>query len=139
MNALKLFAVAAVGLLGLYGCAKAPLSQSGDERTLHETVKKLEAENQAIASARDQYRHKLQTVEKQYAALVQDHENLRAATAREAAALIEQLKTRTVERDNIQVQYDGFRKNIKELIGQAEASLPAPAPLAATSVAESQN
>ena len=37
-----------------------------------------------------------------------------------------EVKVRTSERDALQVHYESFRKNIKELLGQAESSLGAP-------------
>lgn len=133
MNAsVKAIAFLAVALLGLYGCARPPLSS--EDRTTREKIQKLEAENQTIVAARDQYREKSEAIEKQNEAISQELAELRAAAARETSSLAEQLKSRTAERDTLQVQYDGFRKTIKELIGQAEASLPSSQePLASTS------
>jgi len=135
MNAsAKSFAFCAVVMLGLYGCAKTPLAPAGDERSAREKLQKIEAEHQAVVAARDQFRQKSLSLEQEQARLTQDLETLKANSARELASLNDQLKTRSAERDTLQVQYDGFRKNIKELIGQAEASLPvSPTPLASTS------
>ena len=41
---------------------------------------------------------------------------------KERDALRADLKSRTTERDALQAHFDGFRKNLKDLIGQAEAA-----------------
>lgn len=124
MNAsLKTMTIFTVALLGIYGCAKAP--QAAEERGMREKIQKLEADHKALTAARDQYRDKLQALELQHAALSQELADLRAASARELSAFAEQLRQRTTERDTVLQQYEGFRKTLKDLIGQAEASLPA--------------
>ena len=43
---------------------------------------------------------------------------------KERDQLLAQLKTRTSERDLVQSKYEGFLKDIRELAGKAEATLP---------------
>jgi septal ring factor EnvC (AmiA/AmiB activator) len=116
-----------VAMLGIYGCARGPAGGSaGDRAGLEAKVQRLEEDFRAAAAARDSFRQRLVATEEKLAqtqkaldqtttTATQDRQDRDAARA--------QLKARTAERDNLQVQYDGFRKNIKELLGQAEAAL----------------
>ncbi len=121
----KILGFLSVFLLGVYGCAKGPVTQApaGPDAAAQARVQKLEDDYKAAAAARDQFRQKLLASEDNGAKLRQEIERITANAARERDALTAQLKGRTLERDNLQVQYDGFRKNIKELIGQAETAL----------------
>jgi chromosome segregation ATPase len=120
----KTLAFLFVAMLGLYGCAKGPVTSSNNDAALREKLQRIEKDYQTTVTARDDFRTKLTAAEEQQAHLRSELEQVRATAAREKADLSEQLKSRTAERDTMQTQYDGFRKNIKELIGQAEASLP---------------
>jgi septal ring factor EnvC (AmiA/AmiB activator) len=117
-------------LLGVYGCAKGPGSAS---MTDHEgngaKVKKLEDDYRAATAARDQFRQKLAYAEEQQVRTQKELERTRTA----ADALKGEVKARTAERDALQVQYETFRKNLKDLLGTADAAvgalnLPAPKP-----------
>ena len=103
-----------VTLFGAYGCSQAP---GGSERSTSPAAKlqRLEEDLKAASAARDQYKHKYIDAENRQAQLQRQLETERA-----------QLKLRTSERDTIATQYDGFRKNLKELIGQAESALSNP-------------
>jgi septal ring factor EnvC (AmiA/AmiB activator) len=127
---LKALGFILVLLLGVYGCAKGPGSASATE---HEgsgaKVKKLEDDYRAAAAARDQFRQKLAYAEEQQAKAQKELERTRAA----ADALKGEVKARTAERVALQVQYETFRKNLKDLLGTADAAvgslnLPAPKP-----------
>ena len=116
-----------VAMLGLYGCARGPAAgPAGDRAGLEAKVQRLEEDFRAAAAARDSFRQRLVATEEK---LAQTQKALDQATTtatqdrqdRDAARA--ELKARTTERDALQVQYDGFRKNIKELLGQAEAAL----------------
>ena len=78
---------------------------------------KLEDELKSTTAARDTFRTKLAAIEEQ----------LRTETARGVALQKERddglanLKAKSLERDQVQTQFDSFRKNIKELLGQTEA------------------
>jgi septal ring factor EnvC (AmiA/AmiB activator) len=131
-RALGVFAVAAIGL---WGCSQGPNASSSSERikSLEAKSARLEEDYKTAAAARDQFRRKLSANDEALAQLQRDLDSLRAA-ARERE---EALKARTAERDQLQVQYDGFRKNLRELLGQAEASLKGGTPdLAATPTRE---
>jgi chromosome segregation ATPase len=92
-------------------------------------VKKLEDDYRAAAAARDQLRQKLAAAEAQAAKVQQqlqtELEHVRAAAAAEKDSLKSQLKIRTNERDAVTAQYDSFRKNLKELIGNADTAVGA--------------
>ncbi|MFO0805759.1 MAG: hypothetical protein U0791_21870 [Gemmataceae bacterium] len=118
-----------VAMLGLYGCARGPAG--GNERAaLEAKVQRLEEDFRAAAAARDTFRTRLLAAEEK---ANQTQKSLESASAsatqahRERDAARAELKSRTQERDALQTQYDGFRKNIKELLGTAEAALNTPA------------
>lgn len=110
-KALILFVVTCVGL---WGCARGPGSEaSGPERVkaLESRIAKLEEDFRLAATARDQLRHELTVLNRQ-----------RLAVQKERDDLQQQLVSRTTERDTVQGQYEAFRKNIRSLLGQAEAA-----------------
>jgi len=121
-----------VTVFGLWGCARGPATASGsasNEKTKALEVKsaRLEDDLKNTAAARDDIRRKLQDSEETMTLLQQEIDRLHSVV-KERDGLKGDLATRTTERDQLQVQYDGFRKNIKELLGQAEVTLKAPAP-----------
>jgi uncharacterized protein (DUF3084 family) len=127
---LKAIGFILVLLLGVYGCAKGPGSASvADHENSGAKVKKLEDDYRAAVAARDQFRQKLVYAEDQQAKTQKELERTRA----QANSLQGEVKTRTAERDALQVQYETFRKNLKDLLGTADAAvgalnLPAPKP-----------
>lgn len=130
---LKVIGFILVTLLGVYGCAKGPGAASAEAEGSGARVKKLEEDYRAAAAARDQFRQKLVYAEDQQAKAQKELERTRAAAAAERDALKGEVKARTAERDALQVQYETFRKNLKELLGSADAAagalnLPAPKP-----------
>ncbi|HEV3204696.1 MAG TPA: hypothetical protein VGY77_09940 [Gemmataceae bacterium] len=108
----KALIVALIGTLGLWGCSKGPSNAGTAERVkaLEAKLIRLEEDFRAVASARDQVRQKLTVVEEQKNQLHKEREELTL-----------QITTRTGERDALQVQYDQFRRAIKDLLGQAES------------------
>ena len=133
----KILGFLLVALLGAYGCAKAPGGAASTENNSSATtrVQKLEEDYRAAVAARDQFRQKLVAAEEQQARTQQELEQARAAAAAEREALKNEVKTRTGERDAVNAQYETFRKNLKELLGNADTSigalnLPAPKPAA---------
>ncbi len=112
-----------VVMLGAYGCARGPAG-SGDGRLAAAEAKaqRLEEDFRAAAAARDSFRQRLIAAEEKLSqaqsTATQDRKERDAARA--------ELKARTAERDNLQAQYDSFRGNLKELLGQAEAALANP-------------
>ena len=110
----KIMGFILVTLFGAYGCTQAP---SGSERSTSPAAKlqRLEEDLKTASAARDQYKHKFI-----------DAENRQAQLQKQLDAERAQVQARTSERDTIATQYDGFRKNLKELIGQAESALSNP-------------
>jgi hypothetical protein len=112
-----------VTILGVYGCAKAPGNSAPTESNATTAkAQKLEEDYRAAVAARDQFRQKLVAAEQQ-----------QANTQRELEQARNEAKARTGERDAVNAQYETFRKNLKELLGTADASLsalnlPAPKP-----------
>jgi septal ring factor EnvC (AmiA/AmiB activator) len=119
-----------VALLGVYGCAKGPVADGGNKAASDAKVQRLEEDFRAAAAARDSFRQKLTQAEERQTAL---QRQIATATV-ERDGLKAEVKARVTERDALQAHYDTFRKNIKDLIGQAESSLvtPPPAVLAGT-------
>jgi predicted RNase H-like nuclease (RuvC/YqgF family) len=94
-------------------------------RALEVKNAKLEDDFRAVAAARDQLRRKLSAAEDQQQQLQKQTEELQAVT-RERDELRQQLVARTAERDALTGQFDQVRKGLKDLLGQAEASIPRP-------------
>ena len=107
-------AILFVCLLGLWGCAQGPTATAQAERikSLETKTARLEADFRAAAEARDQLRLRLSQTEEHDQTVVKERDDLKA-----------QLKLRTGERDQVAAQYDTFRKSIKDLLGQADASV----------------
>ncbi len=117
----KALVVAMVSLLGLWGCAKGPSNgAAAAERVkfLEGKVGKLEGDFRAVASARDQIKSQLTALEEQHNQLQQEVTKIQ----KERDLLRAQVTARTGERDALQVQYEQFRKAIKDAVGQAEAA-----------------
>jgi hypothetical protein len=111
---LKIAGFLLVTLFGAYGCTQAP---GGTDRSTSPGAKlqRLEEDLKATAAARDQYKQKYIETENHQAQLQKQLDSERA-----------QLRARTSERDTIATQYEGFRKNLKDLLGQAESALGNP-------------
>ena len=114
----KILLVLGLTVFGVWGCSKGSTGSTADKSSHNEVkVAKLEDELKLTAAARDTFRTKLAAIEEQ----------LRAETARGVALQNERdvglanLKAKSLERDQVQTQFDSFRKNIKELLGQTEA------------------
>jgi septal ring factor EnvC (AmiA/AmiB activator) len=122
-SAYKALIVAFVGTLGLWGCAKSPANNGSAERikALEAKLLKLEDDFRAVASARDQLRQKLTNVDDQRAHLQAQVTEL-TQVVKERDELRKQFIARTGERDALQVQFDQFRKGLRDLLGQAESA-----------------
>ncbi|HVK17065.1 MAG TPA: hypothetical protein VM533_08950 [Fimbriiglobus sp.] len=107
--------LAAVGVA--WGCAKAPNAPSvAGNKSLESRVAKLEQDLKAAQAHAADLDAKFRAEQARGLAVEKERDALRA-----------DLKARTGERDTLQVQFDGFRKNLKDLIGQAEAAQGLPA------------
>ena len=116
----KALGVFLVTLFGIWGCARGPATTPGNAnndkvKALEAKTAKLEEDLKNSLALKDQIRKKLSDSEDAQNQLQQEIERL--------------VKIRTSERDQVQTQYEGFRKNIKELLGQAEAALPNAKPI----------
>jgi hypothetical protein len=119
-----IFFLLVVGM-GVYGCAKAPTgnARSDSNSSPEAKAQRWEEDFRAAAAARDQYRQKLLATEEKLTQLQKQFDHERTIAANERETLKAELKNRTNERDFQQTQYEGFRKNLKELLTQAEVSL----------------
>lgn len=133
-RSIKILGFILVTLVGAYGCAKGP-GASTTENNSSATAKaqKLEDDYRTAIAARDQFRQKLVAAEEQQAKVQRELEQTRATAAAEKEALKGEVKARTGERDALNVQFEGFRKNLKDLLGTADTAvgalnLPAPKP-----------
>jgi hypothetical protein len=116
-RASKAFVVLMMGIMGVWGCAQGPASGPTAERirSLESKCAKMEDDYKTASDARDVAKKKLNALEVEKKRLLDDlNEQIRMA------------KERTAERDGLQSQYDQFRSNIRNLLGQAEASLSSP-------------
>jgi septal ring factor EnvC (AmiA/AmiB activator) len=110
----KALAILVVSTLGLWGCAKGPGSNGAERiKALEAKVNRLEGDLKVGESAREQLRKNLSTADEHLAKLQHDRDDLEKT-----------LTARTSERDNLQTQFEQFRKSLRDLLGQAEASVP---------------
>ncbi|MCE9568197.1 MAG: hypothetical protein K8U57_39860 [Planctomycetes bacterium] len=127
-----------VMLVGAWGCSKVPTATQETNPSLEAKAKRLEEDFRAATAARDQFRQKLVAMEEKLASAENRANQLQTqfdesrtafvSTSTERDTLKADLKARTTERDNLTAQYESFRKNIKNLLGQAETTLNTPAP-----------
>jgi septal ring factor EnvC (AmiA/AmiB activator) len=125
----RALAVVVVACLGLWGCAQGPTNGAANAerlRSLETKHAKLEDDFRAATAARDQLRKKLASAEEQRAQLQQQVEQIQPAV-QERDQLKTELTARIGERDGLQAQFDQFRKGIRSLLGQVEASTVKPA------------
>lgn len=124
-----------VAMLGIWGCAKSPGGAADADRirALEARTVKLEDDFRAAASVRDQLRKKLAAAEEQQRKTRDDLEHQIQTLTKEREELRNDLALRTGERDALAGQYDQFRKNIRDLLGQAEATLNKPSEQPVTS------
>jgi len=130
MSAKRAVAILLLATLGIWGCAKGPGTSSASNA---ERIKALEAKNakleddfRAAAAVRDQARKKLSTIEDEYRVVRTELDQQLRSTTQERDELKQQLNSRTTERDAMVTQYEQFRKNIRELLGQADAAISKP-------------
>jgi septal ring factor EnvC (AmiA/AmiB activator) len=121
-NALVFLCFAA---FGLWGCTQSPSAGTAERmKALEAKCAKLEDDFKSVAEARDVAKKKITAIEKE-----------RDEVKRE---LDQQVTTRTAERDAAQAQFEQFRKNLRTLLGQADAAATgAPAAMPAVSTVES--
>lgn len=113
----KNFGLLVAMLFGVWGCAQGPSAAAQAERikSLEAKVARLESDFRSAANSRDQFKGQLSQAEEQIQKLT--------LVVKERDDLKVQLKVRTNERDQVATQYEGFRRSIRDLIGQAESSV----------------
>lgn len=121
----KALGVFLVTMFGIWGCSRGPATSGGNAtndriKALEAKTTKLEEDLKATVAMKDQLRKKLSDSEDAQNQLQHEIERLNTVV-KERDNMI---KTRTSERDTVNTQFEGFRKNLKELLGQAEAALP---------------
>jgi septal ring factor EnvC (AmiA/AmiB activator) len=123
-----------VALLGIWGCARSPGGVDTDRvRSLEARSVKLEDDFRAAASARDQLRKKLAAAEEQERKTRDELEQQLQTLTKERDELRQQIVVRTGERDAMSTQFEQFRKNLHDLLGQADATLSKPSEQPVTS------
>jgi septal ring factor EnvC (AmiA/AmiB activator) len=123
----KALVLLVVAVCGLWGCAQGPTNGAATQeriKALESKCGKLEDDYRAVAGARDQLRKKVAAIDEERAKLELELEQ-QQGVIKERDDLRQLLNVRTGERDTVQTQYDSFRKNIRSLLGQAEASTTA--------------
>ena len=122
----RALAVLFVAVLGIWGCTQGPAGSAAAEKvkSLESKLNRVEDEFRAATAARDQFRKKLTEAENLSVQLRQELD----AMQKDRDDLRGQVKARTAERDTLSQQFEVFRKRLKDLIGQTEASLAKPSP-----------
>ena len=113
----KVLLIVGLTIFGVWGCGKSASTTDGTSPAAK--IAKLEDELKAATAARDSFRQKLADSENANRAETARYQ----AMAKERDDLQGKLARKSDEHKELQVQYDGFRKNLKELIGQAEVVL----------------
>ena len=126
-------AVCALAMFGLWGCVRGPVSSNGDStKSSEEKIAKLEDEIRTTIVSRDQYRKRLNAAEEALTQTRQDLKQELTKALKEQEELKTAVKNRTAERDNLETQYDGFRRGLRDLLTQSEVSIPLKAQPTAT-------
>jgi hypothetical protein len=123
----KILIVLFVALVGIWGCAQGPGGSASAEKikSLEAKIGRLDEDFRAAAATRDQYRKKWNDAEQATAQLKQEVEALQVVV-KERDDLRNQLKGKSAELVSVNGQFETFRKNLKDLIGQTEAAMTTP-------------
>lgn len=124
--------------LGIWGCAQGPESATkATDQIKYLEIKngKLDEDFRAASAARDQARKKLAAAEDQFREAREELEQQVQTLTRERNEARQQLASRTTQLDSTVTQFEQFRKNIRELLGQAEAAATPVAPKQPTTTA----
>jgi uncharacterized coiled-coil DUF342 family protein len=124
----KALAVMVVAVLGVWGCAQGNSGNADRLRSLENRCAKLEEDYRAVTAARDGLRKKVAALEEERTRIQQDLEAQQALArdrqtlVKERDELLQQVTTRTNERDVVQTQLEQVRKGLRNLLGQADAA-----------------
>jgi chromosome segregation ATPase len=123
----KVWTIALVFVLGVWGCARGPANQCPAQaeriRKLESKCAKLEDDYKAVAGARDQLRRRLEALEDDNARLQKAFQ----AVVKERDTLKQVVEARTGERDLLQARCDRLKKGLQGLLGQDDAMIASPA------------
>jgi Spy/CpxP family protein refolding chaperone len=118
--------VLCVAAFGLWGCAQGSAGGAAERiKALETKCSKLEDDYQAAAAARDAAKRKASAFEHERDQIRQE--------------LDQQLTARTAERDAANAQFEQFRKNLRMLLGQADAAAGITSPPPTVSATEPVN
>jgi uncharacterized membrane protein len=114
----KVLLIVGLTVFGVWGCGKSgtPTADGGSPAA---KVAKLEEDLKAATAARDTFRQKLAAAEDQMRTEIARGQALQ----KERDDLSAKLKQKGTEYKELQGQYEGFRKNLKELLGNAEVAI----------------
>ena len=136
----KALVILMTALVGIWGCAQSPgpgsATSSDRIKALEVKNAKLEDDFRTAAAARDQLRRKVAAAEEEQRQLRAQVDEQITVLTRERDLLRHQLAERTAERDTQAQQYEAFRKNLRDLIGHAEAAISKPADVPVTATVE---
>ncbi len=121
------FALTLTLLVGAWGCSRntnAPTGLTERIQSLEAKTVRLEEDFRSASIQRDQFRKKL-AVEEEARALLQTEVERLNGVVRDYNEIKTQLAQRTTERDQLITQYDVFRKNLRDMLGQADLTLNA--------------
>lgn len=109
---------------GVWGCQRGSQPQQVSDRTrqLEARVAKLEEDLLSVVAARDTLQSKLAAAD----TAARTAADRATAAERERDAVAARLKAKTAERDQLAAQFDGFRSNLRELLGRTDAALAPP-------------
>jgi chromosome segregation ATPase len=116
--------VMVVAASGLWGCAQGPAgsaAQSERLRALEAKCAKYEEDYRAVATARDQAKKAVTSLE-QEKARIQRQLALKQEVEKEREDLRKQVEARSAERDVLQARCDRLKKGIQNLLGQDEGT-----------------
>ena len=116
--------IVVAGLITVWGCGSQPESSSKIQ-SLETRIAKLEQDLKSLEGSRDAAKKSSQEFELKYhqeQVRVQEEQTRVAALEKERDELRATLKTRTEERDGVYAQYEGFRKGLKQMLGQADVA-----------------
>lgn len=113
----KVLLILSLTVFGLWGCGKA--TPNADVGSTNPKVTKLEDDLRVALLDRDVYRQKVSNTEDQLRTEIYRTQALQ----KERDELLAQLREKTEEAKELTTQFDGFRKNLKDLIGQADVAM----------------
>ncbi|QVL30695.1 hypothetical protein KIH39_17780 [Telmatocola sphagniphila] len=111
-------------IIGAWGCSRsttASVAMTERLQSLEAKTIRLEEDFKTSSAQRDQFRKKLMMEEESRAQLQAEVDRLQA-TVKELNLVKTELAVRTAERNDLQNQYDSFRKSLRDILSQADAS-----------------